>query len=116
VCLGGFYTVETEFWGSMPAPNLMVELDATLVTQLVTALTYHVGEVRRNPYHLSLPAWLVDNVRRGAELVGGQGGASPEFTFATLYRVRRWERGGWDSFWEGGRYLGCGEGAGSLFV
>jgi N-acetylglucosamine malate deacetylase 1 len=108
-------TVETEFWGAMPAPNLMVELGIAHVTDLVTALTCHVGEVRRNPYHLSLPSWMMDNVRRGSELVGGQGGASPQFTFATLYRVRRWEGGRWEATWEGGRNLGCGEAPSELF-
>jgi N-acetylglucosamine malate deacetylase 1 len=113
--LGSCHTVETEFWGAMPVPNLMLELDATHVTHLITALTHHVGEVRRNPYHLSLPAWMVDNVRRGAELVGGQGGAAPGFTFATLYRVRRWEVDRWEPAWEGGRTLGCGEDPTTLF-
>lgn len=47
----------------------------------------------RNPYHLGLPAWMQDNVRRGGELVGGQGEAAPDFAFATLYRMRRWKAG-----------------------
>jgi N-acetylglucosamine malate deacetylase 1 len=114
--LGSCYTVETEFWGAMPAPNLMVELDATHVSHLITALTYHIGEVRRNPYHLSLPAWMVDNVRRGAELVGGQGSGSPGFTFATLYRLRRWEDNRWEPVWEGGRNLACGQDPAMLFA
>ena len=87
------HCVETEFWGAMKTPNLMVESSAQDVGDLITALTFHVGEVRRNPYHLSLPAWLMDNVRRGGEVAGGQGGAAPDFTFATLYRLRNW-RGG----------------------
>jgi hypothetical protein len=86
--------VETEFWGAMSAPNLMLELAADEVASLVEALTWHVGEVRRNPYHLSLPAWMIDNVRRGSELVLGQGAAAAPFTFATLYCVRIWQNGG----------------------
>jgi len=82
--------VETEFWGAMSTPNLMVELDARNLADLMAALSFHVGEVQRNPYHLTLPAWMQDNVRRGGELVGGQGGAAPPFAFATLYRLRRW--------------------------
>lgn len=85
--------IETEFWGAMDDPNLMVEGDAQTVADLVAALSLHVGEVARNPYHLSLPAWMQDNVRRGGELVGGQGGAVPDFTFATLYRLSKWENG-----------------------
>lgn len=83
--------VETEFWGQMASPNLLVESSAADVADLVAALALHVGEVRRNPYHLRLPAWLMDNVRRGAELVGGSGGKAPDCTFATLYRLRQWK-------------------------
>lgn len=86
--------VETEFWGAMDDPNLMVEGSPEQVADLVAATSLHVGEVARNPYHLLLPAWMQDNVRRGGELVGGQGGAVPDFSFATLYRLRRWEEGG----------------------
>ncbi|MCL4179817.1 MAG: PIG-L family deacetylase [Verrucomicrobia bacterium] len=110
------YTVETEFWGQMAAPNLMVELSEAHLSDMITALTFHVGEVERNPYHLSLPAWMIDNVRRGAELVGGQGGASPDFIFATLYRVRGWRGGEWSKCHEGGRNLGCAESAAALFA
>ena len=35
----------------------------------------------------------MDNVRRGGEIVGGQGGAAPDFAFCTLYRARIWVRG-----------------------
>ncbi len=84
--------IETEFWAAMPAPNLMVELSIEDVSELLAALSFHVEEVRRNPYHLRLPAWLQDNVRRGAELVGGQGGTAPDFSYATLYRVRQWRQ------------------------
>ena len=85
--------VETEFWGAMQAPNLMIEGDAQLVADLVAATSLHVGEVARNPYHLLMPAWMQDSVRRGGELVGGQGGSLPNFDFATLYRLRKWEDG-----------------------
>jgi hypothetical protein len=109
-------TVETEFWGQNPSPNLMVELSEEHVAHLITALTFHVEEVKRNPYHLSLPAWMIDNVRRGAELVGGQGGAAPDFIFATLYRLRRWSDGRWQTAYEGGRYLGCAASPAQLFT
>jgi N-acetylglucosamine malate deacetylase 1 len=101
--------VETEFWGQMPSPNLMVESGATDVADLLAALSFHVGEVRRNPYHLRLPSWMQDNVRRGAELVGGQGRAAPDFTFATLYRVRHWKNNRAIKFFPGGRQIGAGD-------
>jgi hypothetical protein len=107
--------VETEFWGQMPSPNLMVESSAADVADLIAALSFHVGEVRRNPYHLRLPSWMQDNVRRGAELVGGQGGAVPDFTFATLYRVRRWKSGRIEKFFTGGKQIGTGDNLVSFF-
>jgi N-acetylglucosamine malate deacetylase 1 len=108
-------TIETEFWGAMDTPNLMVESSAADVADLVTALSLHVGEVARNAYHLRLPAWMIDNVRRGAELVGGQGGAAPDFPFATLYRLRRWENGKFHNFLEGGQVLSSQDDLSKLF-
>ena len=109
------YTVETEFWGAMWSPNLMVEISAQDLTDLITALTFHVGEVKRNPYHLSLPAWMMDNVRRGCEVAGGQGGAAPDFVFATLYRLQQWRQGKLEKLHDAGRVLGCDKNAGELF-
>jgi LmbE family N-acetylglucosaminyl deacetylase len=109
------FTVETEFWGPMDAPNLMVESSERDVADLLTALSFHVGEVRRNPYHVRMPAWLIDNVRRGGELVGGQGGAAPDFTFATLYRLRRWQSGQMQAVWDKGRFLSQSESPNLLF-
>jgi LmbE family N-acetylglucosaminyl deacetylase len=85
--------VETEFWGEMPRPNILVESSPADLAALITALSWHVGEVQRNPYHLTLPAWQMNNVRRGAEWIGGQGQASPAFLFGTMYRVRAWGGG-----------------------
>lgn len=85
--------VETEFWHPIRNPNLMIEAAPERVAEQVAATTFHVGEVRRNPYHLSLPAWMRDNVRRGAEIVGGQGGDAPAFEFAILYRTSVWQGG-----------------------
>lgn len=98
-------TVETEFWGAMDDPNLMVEANAEHVAELAAATSLHVGEVARNPYHLLLPAWMQDNVRRGGELVGGQGGSAPNFAFATLYRLRKWENGAFHEILDQGLQL-----------
>src|SRR5262245_60193086 len=80
------FLVETEFWGQMDDPNLMLEISEQDVADMVAAITFHVGEIARNPYHLLLAPWMMDNVRRGGELVGGQGEAAPNFTFAVLTR------------------------------
>ena len=104
--------IETEFWGAMATPNLMVESTPQDVGDMMAALSFHVGEVQRNPYHLLVPAWMQDNVRRGGELVGGQGGAAPDFSFATLYRLRRWRRGGLETPYEGGKNLPASTNAG----
>jgi LmbE family N-acetylglucosaminyl deacetylase len=109
------FVVETEFWKPMDAPNLMVEVSPQDLADLMTALSFHVGEVRRNPYHLSLPAWMVDNVRRGSEWLGGQGGAAPDYAFATLYRVSRWSGGKLEPAYSGGKILGAREDPAALF-
>jgi len=99
------FLVETEFWGQMTDPNLMAEIGPEDLADMITATTFHVGEVNRNPYHLLLPPWMMDNVRRGAELVGGQGRAAPDFSFAALYRLRKWRGGKAEKFFEGGKQI-----------
>jgi N-acetylglucosamine malate deacetylase 1 len=93
-----------EYWSTMDAPNLMLQLSRHDVAQLMAALLQHVGEVSRNPYHLSLPAWAMDNVRRGAERVGTPGAPAPDYEFAALYQVQRWQPGGLVPSWEAGRF------------
>jgi LmbE family N-acetylglucosaminyl deacetylase len=109
------HVVETEFWGQMTEPNLLVESGVQDVADLVAALACHVGEVRRNAYHARLPAWMMDNVRRGAELVGGPGGAEPDFDFATIYRLRKWKGGKLQNISGGGKFLGAAKNPASLF-
>ncbi len=108
--------IETEYWGQMPSPNLMVENSPEEVGDLLGALSHHEGELKRNAFHLGLPAWMQDNVRLGAEVVGGQGGEAPDFAFATLYRVSRWANGQASPAWEGGKMLPSGgDSQGALF-
>ena len=109
------YLVETEFWGAMDDPNLMVEISADDLADMIAATTFHVGEVKRNPYHLLLPPWMMDNVRRGGEVAGGQGGAAPDFAFAALYRLRRWRGGQAERFFEGGKQVPCSSNVADLF-
>ncbi|MGD0815708.1 MAG: PIG-L family deacetylase [Verrucomicrobiota bacterium] len=110
------YLVEMEFWGQMQSPNLLVEFSAEEVSELAAATSFHAGEVRRNPYHLLLPAWMQDNVRRGSELVGGQGQAAAHFMFAQVYRLRRWNISQVEEMYSGGRFLPSSANAASLFV
>jgi hypothetical protein len=63
-----------------------------------------------------MPAWMIDNVRRGGELVGGQGGAAPNFAFATLYRLSRWRNGAFDQVLDKGRFLAAAESPRNLFA
>jgi LmbE family N-acetylglucosaminyl deacetylase len=78
---------ETEFWHQNPLPNLMVGVSPEDEAILIMATAEHGDEVRRNPYHLRHPARMIDNVRLGAEVVGGQGGPAPDFPFAELYHL-----------------------------
>lgn len=110
------HVVETEFWHAMNGANLMIESSRADVADLVAATSFHVGEVQRNPYHIRLPAWLQDNVRRGGEVVGGQGGTPPDYEFATLYRWRLWQHGGWATATAQGRLVPAAENVGALFA
>jgi LmbE family N-acetylglucosaminyl deacetylase len=109
------HVVETEYWGQMTQPNLLVEIGTNELADLIAGLACHVGEVRRNAYHARLPAWMMDNVRRGAELVGGQGRAAPDFAFGTIYRIRKWSNGRMADVSKQGRFLACRENAAALF-
>lgn len=85
------WLAQTEFWRAMLHPNLLIESGPADTADLVAALACHVGEVKRNPYHLRLTSWMADNVRRGAELVGGAGVSAPHFAFGTLYQLARFD-------------------------
>lgn len=109
------FTIETEYWGQNNQPNLMVQSSAQDVADMVAGTSFHVGEVTRNPFHLFLPAWMQENVRRGSELVGGQGEAAPDWTFATLYRLRQWKNGAFAEVLNKPRLLAVGQDPISLF-
>jgi N-acetylglucosamine malate deacetylase 1 len=83
----------TEFWRPMAKPSLMVEVPLEILQLQMQALEKHRGEVERNPYHLRLPSWMMDNVRRGSELIGGQGSQSAQFAFGILYRLQIYKQG-----------------------
>lgn len=103
------WVCHTEFWAPMDNPNLMIETSVADLTDLVTALSFHVGEVSRNPYHLRLPAWMQDNVRRGGELVGGQGTEPPNYVFATLYRLQKWIHQKLETGEKAGKFVSCND-------
>jgi LmbE family N-acetylglucosaminyl deacetylase len=111
----GCLVVEMEFWGQMSGPNLLAEIGAKDLADLIAALSLHAGEVKRNAYHARLPAWMLDNVRRGAELVGGRGAKAPTFTFAALYRLRKWRGGKLRNISVGGQFLSAAQNAAGLF-
>jgi LmbE family N-acetylglucosaminyl deacetylase len=100
--------VETEYWHPLQRPNLMVSANRRHLATLQRALRCHAGEVARNDYAARLPAWMSDNVRRGAELVGGAGGAAPDMAYATLYRARLRRAGKWQPLFRGGRIIRTG--------
>jgi len=109
------FLAETEFWCAMSNPNLTVEIGGEDLADMMAATSFHVGEVERNPYHLLLPAWMMDNVRRGGEVAGGQGGAAPDFAFAVLYRLRKWTESQATKLFEGGKKIPCSTNIGCLF-
>ncbi|MBU0485615.1 MAG: PIG-L family deacetylase [Proteobacteria bacterium] len=85
--------LETEYWHPMKDPDLLVAASPKEVALMIEALCCHRGEIDRNPYHLRLAARLMDNVRRGGELVGGFGRRVPDFIFGELYRISLFSSG-----------------------
>jgi LmbE family N-acetylglucosaminyl deacetylase len=86
-CKPSVMLIETEYWRELRNPNLMVGLSPDMEAILVMATAEHGGEIARNPYHISHPARMIDNVRRGAEVVGQLGSVGRNLNFAELYRV-----------------------------
>lgn len=85
----------TEYWSTLDEANLLVETSSADTARLVRALACHTGEVARNPYHLRLPAWFADSLRRGSELVLGAGSRAPDGDFATLYQLQGFDGQTW---------------------
>ncbi len=86
--------VQTEYWHPNEKPNVIIGLKNEDAALLLKALCCYEGENRRNAYNIGFPAYLTDNVRRGSERVGGEGGAGANMDFAMLYRMDKWENGG----------------------
>jgi LmbE family N-acetylglucosaminyl deacetylase len=103
----------SEYWNTQLQPQLMVGLTDQLVGQMMLATAMHAGEVSRQPYHLTLPAWLMDSARRGAERVGGPGAANSGMTYAALYGWRRRVRSEWVAM--APRMLPADDDVGALF-
>jgi len=97
--------IQTEFWHQLAEPNVMVGVTPQLVAMQLVAVSEHGGEMSRNPYHLRHACRLMDNVRRGSEVVGGQGAAAEPFAFAELYRLTFVDRSGTVSPRAGGRII-----------
>jgi N-acetylglucosamine malate deacetylase 1 len=101
----------TEYWGQMAKPNLLVEVPTELVHLQMQALALHEGEVARNPFHLRLPAWMMDNVRRGSEVIGGAGITPPHFPFGVILTLQTFRDGKFrrpralNPFWSGDQDL-----------
>lgn len=83
----------SEFWGAMEKPNLLIEVPLEILEQQMSALALHTGEVKRNPYHLRLPGWMLDNVRRGGEVITNTGGDVPAFAFGVIYKLELYKAG-----------------------
>ena len=102
---GDFHVVETEYWHPLARPNLMVAAGRRHLGRLRQALACHAGEIARNNYAARLPAWMSDNVRRGAERIARPGSKAPRISHATLYRARIRTGGKWRPQFRGGRVI-----------
>lgn len=83
----------TEFWFPNRSANLLLEISLEECAQLMSALSCHVGEIKRNPYHLRLPFWMMDNTRRGSELILGHAVPTQELFLTNLYQIKHYKNG-----------------------
>lgn len=84
---------ETECWQPLPRVDLVVEGSAVQVGRLCSAIACHVGEVRRNPYHVRQPLRMLENGFRVSESVTGFGGKALPAAFYELYALFRYRNG-----------------------
>ncbi len=106
---------QTEYWGAMSEANLMIEVDCETLAEQITAVSCHAKEVERNDYHLRLPSWMSDNVRRGGEIVGGQGAHAPSFAFGVIYNILTFKDGQWRGAFKGGTFISKEESISKIF-
>ena len=69
--------IKTEYWQASEKPNYFLPLSTAHVVKIGEALMEHEGEIVRNPYHLSLPAWYMDQARRAPEVLAAHFGLNP---------------------------------------
>jgi N-acetylglucosamine malate deacetylase 1 len=84
---------ETEYWQPMTGANLLLGVKPEELAVLLAALAYHRGEMERHLLHLRQPARMMDNVRRGAGMLGGSEDKPCDFLFGEIYRLSWLDRG-----------------------
>jgi LmbE family N-acetylglucosaminyl deacetylase len=82
-----------EYWAQVKEPNAIVEISEEIHLKQVRALEFHQGEISRNPYHIRLLGWQMDNVRRASEILATKGASSASMLAGQLYRFEKWENG-----------------------
>ena len=85
--------IESEFWGIMKEPNLLVGVTSEDEARMIYSVSAHTGEVERNPYHIKHPCRMHDNVLRASEVIGGQGGEGAAIDFGMIYRASTFAKG-----------------------
>lgn len=82
----------SEFWGPLEKPNCLIEVPGEMLEKQMKALEMHKGEIIRHPYHLRLPAWMMDNVRRGGEIISNIGGDVPPMPYGVMYQLQLFKK------------------------
>lgn len=83
----------TEFWYPNRSANLLLEVAVEECALLMESLSAHFGEIKRNPYHLRLPFWMMDNSRRGSELILGTKIETASLLLSNLYQIKFYKDG-----------------------
>jgi LmbE family N-acetylglucosaminyl deacetylase len=78
--------VVADYWAPNFLANFFVEISTDHLKILYRALVCHQGEIKRNPYHKSYPAFLINNYRLASESVG-QFGQSARLSLGQFYQL-----------------------------
>jgi LmbE family N-acetylglucosaminyl deacetylase len=84
-------------WSDLPLPNIYLPFDATVLAEILEALSAHAGELERNDYATLVESRARMNAVLGSERVFGFGAAGRGAEYAELltevvFNGRGWER------------------------
>ncbi|MBL8029940.1 MAG: PIG-L family deacetylase [Candidatus Doudnabacteria bacterium] len=86
------FLVETEYWQDIGEPNCQLEVAYLDVVRVMEGVSFHKGELERNPYHLTYPLLGMLNAQY-VERVVGFGNPAAKFQFSVILKLTVFKMG-----------------------